>query len=69
MKGHVGDRLVVEGHRVGEALRDGEILEVRRPDGEPPFLVRWDDGHIGLVFPGPDARVEHFDKKQSRARR
>ena len=69
MKGHVGDRLVIEGHRIGEALRDGEIVEVRRPDGEPPFLVRWDDGHVGLVFPGPDARVEHFDKQPSGVRR
>jgi len=29
-------------------------------DGEPPYLVRWDDGHEGLFFPGPDARLHHF---------
>ena len=62
MEAHVGDRLVVKGHYVNEPVRDGEILEVHGPDGEPPYLVRWDDGHVSLVFPGPDAHVEHFDR-------
>jgi hypothetical protein len=59
MRAEVGDRLVVKGHHIGEAERDGVILEVRGADGGPPFLVRWNDGHEGLVFPGPDATVEH----------
>ena len=55
-----GDRLVIRSQHVDEAVRDGEILEVRGPDGEPPFLVRWaDTGHEALVFPGPDAVVQH----------
>ena len=62
MRASVGDRMVIKGHYVGEPDRDGEILEVRGPNGEPPFTVRWEeDGHIGLFFPGPDARVEHFE--------
>ena len=36
----------------------GEIIEVKGPGGTPPYLVRFDDGHQGLVFPGPDAVVE-----------
>jgi hypothetical protein len=57
----VGDRLVIKGHRVGEHDRDARILEVRGPRGEPPFLVEWsDDGHHSLMFPGPDAVVEHL---------
>jgi hypothetical protein len=57
--GHVGDRLVLEGNRVGEPRRIGVIMEVRHDDGTPPYLVRWlDSGHEALVFPGPDARVE-----------
>jgi hypothetical protein len=60
MRATVGDRLVVRGHKVGEHDVDGEILEVRGKDGEPPFMVRWDDGHEGLVFPGADAVVEHY---------
>lgn len=55
----VGDRLVLEGTRVGDRRRVGVITEVRHADGTPPYVVRWlDDGHEALVFPGPDARVE-----------
>lgn len=62
MKAAVGDRIIIKGHHIGEHERDGEILEVRGSDGEPPYVVRWDDdGHEGLFFPGPDASVEHFE--------
>ncbi len=55
-----GDRLVVRNHHVGERDRYAEILEVRGEDGTPPFLVRWTDtDHEALVYPGPDATVEH----------
>ncbi|MEZ0448350.1 DUF1918 domain-containing protein [Cellulomonas sp. ICMP 17802] len=58
MKAHTGDRLVVAGGHVGDPVRDAEVLEVRGGDGEPPFLVRWSDsGHVGLLFPGPDATI------------
>lgn len=57
MQAKIGDRIVVEGHVVGSARREGEILEVRGENGGPPFLVRWDDGHEGLTFPGPDAHL------------
>ncbi|MEW1914868.1 DUF1918 domain-containing protein [Kitasatospora sp. NPDC085895] len=59
MRASVGDRLVVHGQVVGQTDRHGEILEVRGADGQPPFLVRYDDGHEALVYPGPDAMVEH----------
>jgi hypothetical protein len=60
MKAAVGDRIVVHSHTTGRPDRDGEVLEVHGPEGDPPFLVKWaDDGHVGLVFPGPDAVVEH----------
>jgi len=59
----VGDRLVIHGRRLGAPDRDGEIVEVKHPDGTPPYLVCWSDtGHESLVFPGPDATVEHFEK-------
>lgn len=35
------------------------ITEVRGPDGAPPYIVAFDDGHTGIVFPGPDAVVLH----------
>ena len=63
MKAYVGDRIVVKGHHIGDAERDGEVLEVRGPDGGPPYLVRWGDtGHTALFFPGPDAWVQHFER-------
>jgi hypothetical protein len=43
---------------VGVHDRTGEILEVRGPEGGPPYLVRFDDGHESLVYPGPDTVVE-----------
>lgn len=56
----VGDRLVIRSRNLDGPVREGEILEVRHADGSPPYVVRWsDDGHEGLVFPGPDAYVEH----------
>jgi Domain of unknown function (DUF1918) len=59
MKAHVGDRLVLEGTRIGDQRRVGVITALRRPDGTPPYVVRWlDNDHEALVFPGPDARVE-----------
>lgn len=59
MRAAVGDRLHVHGRKVGNADNLGEIVEVRGTDGAPPYLVRFDDGHQGLVFPGPDCEVEH----------
>ena len=64
-----GDRLVVRSLHVGGHVRDGEILEVRHDDGTPPYVVRWaDTGHEALVFPGPDAFVEHFDPPEEGGR-
>ena len=61
MKAKVGDRIVIKGHRVGEHLRDCEVLEVQGEDGGPPYVVRWsDDGHEGFFFPGADAEVAEY---------
>ncbi len=62
MKANIGDKIVVRGHHVGEPDIDAEILEIRGPDGAPPYLVRWsEDGREGLYFPGPDAQLVHYD--------
>lgn len=59
MEARVGDELVIHGHHQGDPDRMGKIVEVHGVRGEPPYLVRWDDdGHEGLVFPGPDAFVK-----------
>lgn len=60
MKAQVGDKLIIEGTHTGDPRRVGEIVELRHPDGTPPYLVRWENSeHLTLVFPGPDARIEH----------
>lgn len=58
MQAQVGDRLHVHGRQVGNPDKFGEIIEVRGEDGGPPYLVRFQDGHETLVFPGPDAVIE-----------
>lgn len=57
MQARVGDQLVVESRTVDTPRREGEILEVQGEGGAPPYVVRWSDGHEGLVFPGPDAHI------------
>jgi hypothetical protein len=57
MRAIVGDRLVINATHVDGPVRDGEVVEVRGKDGEPPYVVRWSDGHEALVYPGPDAVV------------
>ena len=61
MRANVGDRIVIKGHRMGQPDRDCEVIELRHPTGEPPYVVRWGDtGKEDLFFPGPDANVENF---------
>ncbi len=50
----VGERLVIHGKKVGSADLVAEILEVRSKDGGPPYLVKFADGHEGIMVPGPD---------------
>jgi CBS-domain-containing membrane protein len=57
----VGDQIIVHRHGVGQPDRDGEIVEVRSPAGDPPFRVRWaDTGRVTFFYPGPDAEVRHL---------
>jgi len=68
MQATIGDRLHVHGNSVGHADKTGEIIEVKGAAGAPPYLVRFDDGHTGLVFPGPDAVVERGRRKAAASR-
>jgi len=57
MKAHVGDELVVKGCHVGDPERRGVVVEVHGADGEPPFLVRWSNGHQSSFYPSSDTVV------------
>jgi hypothetical protein len=68
MQAHVGDKLVIKGHHLGERDRDALVLEVHGADGAPPYLVRWaDDGHEGLLFPGSDAVIQPYEHTEHRS--
>jgi hypothetical protein len=54
-----GDRIVIHGKAVGMPDRHGEILEVRGEEGKAPYLVKFDDGHETVVYPGGDFMIEH----------
>jgi hypothetical protein len=58
MHASVHDRIIVRSQHVGERLREGEIVEVRGPDGTPPYVVRWvETGQEALYFPESDAVI------------
>ncbi|GAA2895647.1 pyridoxamine 5'-phosphate oxidase family protein [Streptomyces mexicanus] len=68
MHAQLGDRLVVESTVTGVTRRDGEIVGLYHDDGTPPYDVRWSDtGQISLVFPGPDAHVQHLGQERAPA--
>jgi Domain of unknown function (DUF1918) len=51
-----GDVIDVVGHRVEEAPRSGEILEVLSSP-HPSFRIKWEDGHVSVLYPGSDVVV------------
>ncbi|WP_037305952.1 DUF1918 domain-containing protein [Amycolatopsis orientalis] len=58
MRAQRGDWLVIKGPAVGKPDQCGLIIEVRSPDGAPPYVVRWpQDDHVSTVFPGSDAVI------------
>ncbi|NMM29998.1 MAG: DUF1918 domain-containing protein [Cellulomonas sp.] len=57
MHASVGDEIIIHGRVLGTPSRRGEVLEAHGPDGTPPYLVKFDDGHETLVFPGPDVEI------------
>ena len=59
MHATTGDRILIRGRTVETPDRHGEIVEVRGADGGPPYLVRFENGHESIVFPGSDFVVEH----------
>jgi hypothetical protein len=68
MQAAVGDMLRIHGHNVGDPDKTGEILKIHGKSGEPPYTVRFADGHTSLMFPGPDAVVEPPARKASRGK-
>lgn len=59
MKAVVGDRISIPGRHVGDVRRVGEVKEVRGTPDAQLYVVRWDDGHEGVMSWGAETRVEH----------
>jgi len=51
MTARVGDRIIVESEKVGQAAREGVILEVIEASYGVRYRVRWDDGHESTIRP------------------
>ncbi len=68
MTGKVGDRIVVESERVGQAVREGNVLEVIEASYGTRYRVRWDDGHESTIRPAAgSARIVAGGKSRRRA--
>ncbi len=55
MRAQPGDHIILAPPTVDTPLREGEVVEARGEDGQAPYVVRWSDGHEGLIYPGPGA--------------
>ena len=54
---HRGEVVEVSGRRVGDPGRMGEILEVLGAPEHPHYLVRWEDGHESVLYPGAGTTI------------
>jgi hypothetical protein len=54
-----GDQLRLHGRVVGQHDRLADVVDVLGTEGEPPYRVRFEDGHEAIVSPGPDSVVQH----------
>ena len=66
MDANVGDRIIVESEKVGQADRQGIVLEVIEASYGTRFRVQWDDGHESTIRPsGGSARIVHATREPS----
>lgn len=63
-----GGVVEVAGRRVGDPGRTGEILDVLGPPERPHYLVRWEDGHESMLYPGEGTTIRP-PAREARARR
>jgi hypothetical protein len=67
MNAKVGDRIVVESERVGQAQREGVILEIFESSTATNYRVRWDDGRETEIRPSAgSARIVAAPARQKK---
>jgi hypothetical protein len=60
MRVAAGDLLLIKGRYAGESDLRVKVVETNGANGAPPWRVRWgEEGHEGLLFPGPEAAIEY----------
>jgi hypothetical protein len=67
-KAHPGDHVTIEGHKVGDSRREGEILEVLGEPEHEHYRVRWEDGRETVFYPSSDATIRSKGPTKKRAR-
>jgi Domain of unknown function (DUF1918) len=66
LRGRVGDLVVIEGRRVGQGRRVGEILEVLGEPGHEHYRVRWETGQETVFFPSSGATIQHAEWRKKK---
>jgi hypothetical protein len=56
-----GDIVETSGRRVGDTGRKGEIRAVLGDDDRLHYLVRWENGHESILYPGEGITVRPHD--------
>lgn len=51
MKARAHTRIIVESEKVGQAPREGEVLETIEAEYGTRYRVAWDDGHESTIRP------------------
>jgi rRNA processing protein Gar1 len=63
-----GDVVEVAGRHVGDPGRVGEIVEVLGDPGHPHYLVRWEDAHESILYPGEAVTVRRRSRRAAAPR-
>ena len=65
----VGDVVEISGRRVGDPGRLGEIVEVLGMADHPRYLVRWEDEHESILYPGEGTTIRTRPLRHPRQRK
>lgn len=58
MRAQVGDVMRFTSRKAGDPEHRATVVEVLGRDGEPPYRLRYGDGHESEIFPGPGCVIE-----------
>ena len=61
-----GDVVEVSGRHIGDPGRLGEIVEVLGVPGHLHYLVRWEDEHVSVLYPGEGTTIRSRPRPRRR---